>query len=117
MAVHVVEHFYLWEVPDLLTEWIRVLRPGGKMIIEVPDLVKVMNYMASGISEPALTMWPLYGDPSHEDPLMGHKWGYTEGSLARMMDHVGLEKLERKPAEYHMKDQRDMRIVGYKSGD
>ena len=117
MAIHVVEHFFVWEVPDLLTEWIRVLKPGGKLIIEVPDLVKVISYMASGINEPALTMWPLYGDPSHEDPLMCHKWGYTEGSLARMMDHVGLKDLEREPAQFHLKDQRDMRIVGYKRGD
>ena len=31
-AIHVLEHFYEWEVYDLLTEWKRVLKPGGKIL-------------------------------------------------------------------------------------
>ena len=33
LAVHVVEHFWRWEVVDILKEWVRVLKPGGKMIL------------------------------------------------------------------------------------
>jgi SAM-dependent methyltransferase len=117
MAIHVVEHFYVWEVPDLLKEWIRVLKPGGRLIIEVPDLEKVFRYISEGMKHPTFTMWPLYGDPSHRDPLMGHKWGYTPQSLAKMMAHVGLETLERHPAQFHLKEERDMRIIGFKHGD
>ena len=117
MAIHVVEHFHVWEVPDLLREWIRVLKPGSPLIIEVPDLDKVISYMANGMKNPSFTMWPLYGDPSYCDPLMGHKWGYTPITLAKMMAHVGLKNIERHQAQYHMKEQRDMRLVGYKDGD
>ena len=28
MAVHVVEHFWRWEVVEILREWARVLKPG-----------------------------------------------------------------------------------------
>ncbi len=34
MAIHVVEHFWRWEVVNVLTEWVRVLKPGGKMVLE-----------------------------------------------------------------------------------
>ena len=39
MAIHVIEHFYHWEVGDLLREWVRVLKPGGKLILECPNLL------------------------------------------------------------------------------
>lgn len=38
LSVHVVEHFWRWEVVDVLREWIRVFKPGGLMILECPNL-------------------------------------------------------------------------------
>jgi predicted SAM-dependent methyltransferase len=38
LSVHVIEHFWRWEVSDILKEWIRVLKPGGKLILECPNL-------------------------------------------------------------------------------
>ena len=39
LAVHVVEHFYYWEVIPLLKSWRRLLKPGGKLILECPNLL------------------------------------------------------------------------------
>ena len=39
LAVHVVEHFWRWEVQAIIQEWMRVLKPGGKMILECPNLI------------------------------------------------------------------------------
>ena len=38
LAVHVVEHFWRWGVVKILTEWVRVLKPGRKMILGRPNL-------------------------------------------------------------------------------
>ena len=114
MAIHVLEHFPWWEVKDLMKEWVRILKPGGKLIIEVPDLEKVVHYMAAGIENPSLTMFPLYGDPKYKDELMCHRWGYTHNSLAELMKIVGLNNIERESAQFHFKDERDLRVVGYK---
>ena len=38
LSVHVIEHFWRWEVLGILKEWFRVLKPGGKIIIECPNL-------------------------------------------------------------------------------
>src|SRR3990167_1420576 len=80
-AIHVLEHFYQWEVLDLLTEWKRVLKPGGKMILELPCMDKVFGYVAWCVNnrEPLqrfMTLHAMFGDPQHEDPAMCHKWGW-----------------------------------------
>lgn len=122
LAVHVIEHFYPWEADDLLTEWKRVLKPGGKLILECPDFVKACWYVMEAVSNQKpmnmqLTMWPLYGDDSYKDELMMHKYGYTPMSLGKKLHELGFVKIEEKPAQYKMKEVRDMRLECFKPGE
>lgn len=121
LAVHVVEHFWRWEIVDVLREWTRVLKPGGSMILECPNLavaceefLKDPDGRAGTGVEAQRTMWVLYGDPAWRDPLMCHRWGYTPRSLAQVMHEAGLRALRREPARFKLGDPRDMRVVGEK---
>lgn len=38
LSVHVVEHFWRWEVVGVLKEWDLVLKAGGLMVLECPNL-------------------------------------------------------------------------------
>jgi SAM-dependent methyltransferase len=121
LAVHVVEHFWRWEVVDVLKEWVRVLKPGGKMILEAPNLISACQAVLADPetatlpgSEGQRSMWVLYGDPGWRDPLMVHRWGYTPKSLARVMWEAGLRELRQEPAQFKLREPRDMRVTGVK---
>lgn len=121
LSVHVVEHFWRWEVLNILREWVRVLKPGGKMILECPNLVSACQALLSdpenaseGDTRGQRSMWVFYGDPSWQDPLMTHRWAYTPNSLASLMRESGLVDVRQEPAQFKLREPRDMRVVGTK---
>jgi SAM-dependent methyltransferase len=121
LSVHVIEHFWRWDVQGVLREWIRVLKPGGRMILECPNLIaacqEIIRNPASAKGEGRQcqrSMWVLYGDPSWRDPLMVHRWGYTPESLAEIMRQAGLIDVRQEPAQFKLREPRDMRMVGMK---
>ena len=116
-AIHCFEHFYRYEADEILTDWIRVLKPGGLLVLELPCLDKILSifvYCRERKHEVPdnLTMWGLYGDPNHFEPAMCHRWCYSIGELTGMMRDRGLTVESTEPQTH--KPIRDMRLEGRK---
>jgi predicted SAM-dependent methyltransferase len=117
-AIHVLEHFYRWETEDVLTEWKRVLKPGGKLIVELPCLDRVLAFFINALETKTpinyqATMWRLYGDPIYKDEHMVHRWCFLVSELRQIFESVGFKDIEVKDPEYHH-PRADMRMVGTK---
>ena len=117
----VVEHFWRWEVVDVLKEWVRVLKRSGAMILECPNLLSACKELldnpdiATGPGqEGERTMWVFYGDPAWLDSLMIHRWGNSPQSLGQVMHEAGLLNIRQEPAQFKLREPRDMRMVGEK---
>jgi ubiquinone/menaquinone biosynthesis C-methylase UbiE len=117
-AIHVFEHFYLWETPKFLAEVKRVLKPGGKILLELPCMDKVFGHIAARLQKgeaPSATFsWlPLWGDPRHEDPAMCHRWGYFKADMVKVLSDAGFVEIVEEEPRYHF-PRRDMRFTATK---
>jgi ubiquinone/menaquinone biosynthesis C-methylase UbiE len=117
-AIHVIEHFHEWEVPPMLKEWLRVLKPGGRLILELPSMDKVLNYLFQSLKKnkpisPAMSWFVFWGDPKYQDPLMVHKWGYTTDMLQAAVHSAGFTDIQFCEPRYHF-PMRDMRLEATK---
>ncbi|ANB35639.1 SAM-dependent methyltransferase [Rhodovulum sulfidophilum] len=98
---HNLEHLRAHEVPLALSEFFRVLRPGGFALMTMPDLQRVAALVAQGLLEepayissagPIAPIDILYGyRPSIEggNDFMAHRTGFTVGSLSAHLIRTG----------------------------
>jgi len=113
LANHVIEHFYRWEVEDILKEWFRVMKPGAKIILECPDLNKLIDNFKTS-DNAYLHILGFYGDQKYKDPLMQHKWAYCGRELQEILEGIGFQDVQQEPAQLHRREKRDMRVTGVK---
>ncbi len=91
-ASQILEHFPHVKTMDVLKEWFRVLMPGGKITIGVPDFDRAIElYKRIGLTDYIVNS--LYGDQIYD--LAFHYAPFTFGRLARLMDRAGFSNMRR----------------------
>jgi predicted SAM-dependent methyltransferase len=113
-SYHFLEHVYWWEAPALVGEFHRLLKPGGRLILELPDLAKSAKNLIDGKAD-QMSMWGIYGDPAHKDPFMCHRWGYTPATLQSLLEGAGfVDIVDMLPQKHGARQKRDMRAEARK---
>jgi len=94
-ASHVLEHFSHAEVPQVLADWFRVLTPGGRMRVAVPDFGKIATNYVMGV--PENTAGYVMG--GQIDAADFHKTIFDRETLRQALATAGLIALEQWTSE------------------
>src|SRR3990167_5418397 len=92
-AIHLLEHLPRRDASPVLTEWFRVLKPGGKLVLELPCLDKIARLIVAGEKNMRLTVMGIFGDPRDPKPDMMHQWCWTEAELTEALCSVGFQRV------------------------
>lgn len=89
-ACNVLEH-----VPDTrgaLGEWARILKPGGRLTVIVPDCIGIIEDFRTGRNTWAECSERLCGSQTYREDV--HRAAFTLGQVRPHMEAVGLSVLE-----------------------
>ncbi len=98
---HNVEHVYAHEVPQVLKEFLRVLKPDGFLVVTCPDLQTVATLVAEdklgdaayqSVAGPITPLDILYGHTTSlaaGNHYMAHKCGFTLKTLTQALHTAG----------------------------
>ena len=103
-ACHVLEHFSHTDAVKVLKTWFRVLAPGAKIRISVPDIdriVKIYQKNWQHFQTDGHSPWIglLYGGQT--DPYDFHKTGWNFCWMAHVMGSIGFVDMREYPHEPH----------------
>ncbi len=91
LASHVLEHFSHRDVSLVLQDWVRVLKPGGKLRLAVPDFeIVAKDYLAG---QPVNVQGFVMGGHVDGDDI--HGCLFDRESLTELMIQCGLERIGR----------------------
>ena len=96
IASHIIEHFDVYESRKILQEWHRVLKPGGKLIVETPDFLASCDACVKASNE---TRWSMGGHffATPWIPGQTHKFLFTEQWLCEYLIREGFSSVTRVP--------------------
>ncbi len=108
LASHVIEHLPQHRAPEALKKWFTVLKPGGKLVMEQPDLESLCKEFLEkdGPDKHNIAMC-MFGafvdDPNNPEvkekgALSPHLFGYTPDTLRDLVGAVGFKDIAVLPA-------------------
>jgi len=86
-ASHLLEHFTRTDTQKIVSEWARVLKPGGLLRISVPSLENIMKiYQDTGDIDQV--MGPLMGGQTYDQNF--HYMCFDKTNLTKIMENAGI---------------------------
>ena len=89
---HLIEHFCWRDIPSIIKEWYRVLKKGGKLIINCPNLKLFCTLWTNGFFSDAQALRSIYGNQDYKENF--HKAGFSIGTLSYLLINIGFKNVK-----------------------
>ncbi len=117
----VIEHLSPQDARAFVENAYRMLKPGGRLILEVPDIEKVCRLILSmgedtqQLEEGPFGLRGIFGEPKEAMTLGDyHKWGYTPATASKLITEAGFREFKITDGTSHCYPIRDMRVEAVK---
>ena len=111
--IHVIEHFHYIDGVNILKDILRILKPIGILLMEVPDVRKAVKYLKDDIQ----LCHHIFGDLTElqkGNDEYAHRSGWTLQMADTVLKKIGFEVVKSGDGTTHGRPWRDFRIVGQK---
>lgn len=91
LSVHVIEHLNPFQVVPAMREWKRILKPGGKIVIECPDIKALCeNFVKADDGTRMHILNCIYGTGTINEPsFTPHLFGWYDKTLVSHLEQAG----------------------------
>jgi predicted SAM-dependent methyltransferase len=119
LSVATLEHLLIEQTNRLIMEFYRILEPGGKLTIAVPDLKKICQAYIDHTASHTMIIKYIYGELFENSPFefQCHKSIYDYGMMFWMLNRAGFVGIEEVPYDFPMHSKEFMmKIICKKNG-
>jgi len=95
ISSHVIEHIAFKEAWDAMADWYKMLKPGGILKIETPDLLNLCKAFIAASEEERNYLYPHMFALADGGPGEIHRFLFTEFQLRFQLDNVGFVNIIR----------------------
>jgi len=112
---HVIEHFPRWVALKMLEDWFRMLKPGGQVVIEMPDFWRCVLWLFHPLPKNRrVARSQFYGNQWDQRDYETHRYVWAGSEFKKALLAIGFSTVKVSHwTETHYKG-RDMRVTATK---
>lgn len=112
---HTIDHFTKWVALEMFRDWHRMLKPGGKLVIEVADFNRCVLWLFHpSPTKRKLARDQFYGNQWDRIDYETHRYVWSAGELRRALLETGFREVEVSHRTETHYPGRDMRVTAVK---
>jgi predicted SAM-dependent methyltransferase len=113
---HTIDHFTRWEGLDMIKDWLRMLKPGGRIVMEAADFRRCILWLFHPSKRKRyLARTQFYGNQWDRIEYETHRYLWSSNELRNELLKLGFSKVTVSHRTETHHPGRDMRVVAIKN--